>query len=507
MSVETPSRIVMHPVAPDGDAILRLSGSMTEMMQTVADRGMLPDGGFAMTTGQETDEGFAITSDRTGELMRSHFANNAQDLAAFDAWAERAQLAAGQLELPASLTESGGSKIITSAEPKLLALNARGELGKVNVLASAASGQDEITLVEKDGQAFTVRTYQNADKTVYQAHLIESGNIQGIGRTDMQLDVVQEEGAAAIKLTALDHDMPIALNLEPTFNTLSESKAAHPRLRGVLKGIRRQQHDTNNGQALDLNAVESAININRDQRATDERAEKDRQRQALLRQEREKTEQEAVSIEQLSAKYPLAGNLFTPGASFLEDYIFDKVLHHHKVNISYGEPNEVLATALKNLTIRKDVGKALRYRLDAWCAADPAQEIEAQFNATTPLEEYFDISDPKYVKHHYSTDSLVHYASTNKRTVANMKVPSGVKTNKYKSPNGPPRPGLPQSLPSKDYVVHLALAMLDGSFDYASEDRLTQDRRHTDSKNRVVIHQSDISQHRTAARLILYGEC
>ncbi|HUP26625.1 MAG TPA: hypothetical protein VM124_03215, partial [Candidatus Limnocylindrales bacterium] len=183
------------------------------------------------------------------------------------------------------------------------------------------------------------------------------------------------------------------------------------------------------------------------------------------------------------------------------------VLAHHKVDTKGSNREKALAEALKRPVVRSDIAKVLRFRLDAWCETDPARQIQNQLDALQPLDSVYDIANPNYVKQHYPKDSLIHHASTNKRTIANMLVPSGIKPNSYKSPNGPRRPGLPEKIRSRDYVVYLALAMLDGSFDYAGADNLTQDYRYTDPLNRVVIHKAGIKQHRTTADLILYGEC
>ncbi|HUP26312.1 MAG TPA: hypothetical protein VM124_01535, partial [Candidatus Limnocylindrales bacterium] len=434
MSIEAPPRIKMSPVAPDGDAALSMRGSMTEMMQTVASQGMLADGSFAMTDGIETEAGFNVIPDPTGEYMRAYFEHSADELAAFDAWTERAKLASSTLELSAVLSETGGIQTVVSGEPKLLALNARGELGKVNLIATASSEEDKVAIVERDGQAYTVRKYQNGDKTDYSALSIENGSIRGVGRTDVQLDMTESEGLAAVKLTALDNHLPITLEVVPTFNATQHQHIQSPRLRGVFKGMRRRQNNSPESPEFDLEAMDGAITNFLSQQEASERADRDTESREQGRLNMERIEKEAVSIEHLSATHPAAGNLFTPGAGIFEDPVFNQVLAHHKVDIKGSNREKTLADALKRPVVRSDIAKVLRFRLDAWCETDPARQIQNQLDAVQPLDSVYDIGSPNYVKQHYPKDSLIHHASTNKRTIANMLVPSGIKPNSYKSP-------------------------------------------------------------------------
>lgn len=509
MSIENAHSNTLVPVSPDGDAVILYYGSMSEMMKTISKKASLPDGSIAMTNSREDEKSGAleVIPDATGEHMRKLFAGTPEGLAAFDAWTERAKLTSGKIELPQDLSEKGGAETLTAESPKLLAVNVRGELDKPNLLATLVADGTRVLLVEKGGQAYALhkRTHKDNTSYHYQATIVEpEGNSVGVGTTEVQLKPKSYKGLSVVELEAQDKEHPIQVEVEPTFEQLQSNQSSKSLLRAIRKGIQLRRAKTGLEPGLDFDAIDEAITRSTTLRSEDRNKENERLALERDRLDEEKKEREAVSISHLSEKYPQAGNFFTPGATLSSDKLWQNLLLKHGIDASAADMVKI-AVALKSTsdpTIRVEAAEILRARLDAWCDAQPALRISNQFWAQTRLEEHSGLRDSNFVKTNYPEDSLVHFASSEARTVANSLVPNGALSNRQKVPKSGDHPSY---LSSRDYVVRLALAMLDGSFDAANQEDLYNDIRFTDEASRVLIHEARIAQHRTAANMILYG--
>ncbi len=510
---ETLTDTHMNPVRPDGDATLSMRGSVAEQMDYIAQRGMTAEGGFAVTDGTEDSSGaYYVTSDISGNLLRQHFNQKGESIA-FDAWTERVKIAAGEISLSDSLTDSGGSRELAPGSPIHMAINARGVLGKPNILGTLSADGNSATMVERNGTLFMIRSRANQDgSSQLHAFRIEDGASMGVGRTDATFNFENSEGVHIVRIEADADGGPIELASTPTNQETISGQERTGRLRGIHKAVMGRKsrgghlESTPSLSDTDINTTIDAMV------ALESQAEAEVARAAeykLAEQERIETERKAVSISALSAKYPEAGNIFKPGASLHEDAIWQNLQRHYGIDPAKREDSgrwkELLAHDPK---VREYATWVLRNRLDAWCSASPAEQVSTQMGAHIKVEESLGIDRVRAerLQKQYGPDSLISGAATDRKLISNTLVPDRIRLNKNKSPDSYALHNLPKNLRSRDHVVGIALAMLDGSFDYGQEERIYGSETLTNDERNVRIYKIHAAQHRTAAGMIIDGQ-
>ncbi len=237
-----------------------------------------------------------------------------------------------------------------------------------------------------------------------------------------------------------------------------------------------------------------------------------RQKRERMAQEAEQQFQDSINIQKLTEKHPEAGNIFTPGASIFEDALFIDAMSRlglGKVEEKDGKPtllisDEDQAVMRENMDVRKTLKQLIKQRVRALVSENPAGRIQNHYDAYKKVDSHF---SPHGVSHSIGQgDSLNDYVFTEARTVANMLVPEGVRSNRNKvSYKLHRRSDDPANMGSHDYVTNLAYDMLANDFDYGKNDSLVDERKYIDPHSKVLLHSVGIAQHRTAAHIVTYG--
>jgi hypothetical protein len=511
---ETAPQHNLSPVYPDGDAAMSLQGSITEQMDQIAQRGMTADGGFALTNGAEDDDGaFNVISDNSGELLRGHF-DRKGEASAFDAWTERAQVAANEGMLPEGLADIGGRTLIEPGATVAIALNARGVLGQPNILGTLTADGNAATLVEREGALFLMRARTHKDNTTeLHAFPVREAMPVGVGKSDVDISFGTKDGLRTVNIDSEASNGPVELVTTPTNHEPASESKRSGRIRGLHKAVMDRKSRTIHEQAgvpeLTDGDMNQAINnlLSAEKQAELEAATAAERK--VAEQERIENERKAVSISELSAKYPEAGNIFKPGASLYEDDIWQNLQRHYGVDPENREDSgrwkELLANDPK---VREYASWVLRHRLDAWCAANPADAVQRQAGAFTKIDQSLGIDRVRAerLQKVHGPDSMISAAATDRKLISNTLPPSHVKANMNKTPKSYTKFNLPSGMRSREYVVALSLAMLDGSFDFGEEERTYQEVHYTNDERNVRVHQIVIAQHRTSAGMIIDGQ-
>ncbi len=304
--------------------------------------------------------------------------------------------------------------------------------------------------------------------------------------------------------------------------TAQDSKAPASESRsktGIFKGILRKKaqidSDKNpflNRDDFDTNQANQAIL----DEIKSEKSLRDYQETQAYLKAREETATEnfrlQTSVAELSAKHPEAGNIFNPQENIFTDDIFKSLLAKFDAHIS--ETSGIIVDREGNpLSLDKDgrdeIKLFLMRRLEAWIKENPAEAIKARFNAYEEIEDTSGIYENNSLVTSLSSDSLVRFASSERRTVANFVPPGGPRRNAVRSSEKPLRLRREDDynkITGRQNVVSIAYDMLTGDFDTSAEQNISTNKRYSNPERQILIHEVHVAQHRAAANLIVYGE-
>ncbi len=510
----TETEIQYNPVAPNGDAILRPPQSgIDPAVDFLFEKALLSDGSFAVTDGTEQDNrDLTVYADPTGEKISQIFTRGGYHPSELQAYGERLRLNA-QPNLYNAQTIKRGETAQLTEEAESIVLNGSGELGKSNliglIMIDEQTTPDERSygLIECRGRLFIV-THQHKDGShdFYSPREIDPDNP----------DLTNMPFRAAIKETERVHALDVSSDgkHKATLHIPNVERPHEKRDRGVIRGILKGKRARVEKKPLALKAFDMDLASKSIEEAIERKEEQEKwakKRETEERYAREAQERfsESISIKALSEKHPEAGNLFNPGASIFEDELFIAEMskfglgiirgHGERRFMSLSERDEEIMR--EKPEVRSAIKKLLKDRLLAWAEENPAQRIKSEYGARQRLDSH---SSPHGLTHgRVQSDSLVDHALTEKRTIANLLIPlddNGPKSSSKRNRKTDDR----AHLRSYEYAVNIAYDII--ADDWGVEEDLYRDVRYTDKDRKVLIHEAQIAQHRTTARLLVNGE-
>ncbi len=507
----------INPVTPDGDAVIRYTGGIDQKMNDIFDKAMLPDGTFAVTDMTEHPNGaFVVQSDKSGQLLAESLIRQGENPATVRAYGERLHLVANPELYKAQSISRGESRILTK-EPETVLINGTGKLGKPNLIGLVNESESDSPdtkrshgIVERNGLVFIVtKTEIPNDYVDYTAaEVIEDGptpaNLPFITK------IRHADNQSSLAISSEDPKLPALII--PSTERLHEQEKA-PKVRGILRGKRKLEQNLQSIDVddFDLDLADQVIQTELDSQENMQRFLQQEAAKVSSAEADKKNFEDSVDIEKLSQKHPEAGNIFHPGSTIYQDELFIATLE------SLGIGNTVVAqgqrtinlsdkdqdTLRENPEARQVVKQLIRDRLNAWITEHPAQSLQLYFGADQKLDTHL---EPSGLARNPKGNSMLDYAFSNKRTIANLLIPEGVARNRSKQSSKRHKRGDDKvHLASREYVTNIAFDLLSG--DFGDEEGLYGDVRYIDGANNVIIHAANIAQHRTAARLLVYGDC